>query len=103
MARRTRTGHREIGRSSDEGAALVSREAFCVLSGVSLRELATWEHEDLIVPARIVEQDGRREPLYDRAALRRARLIRTLADELEVNLSGIEIILNLLDQMERGS
>jgi hypothetical protein len=29
------------------------------------------------------------------------RLIRTLADELEVNLPGIEVILHLLDQMGR--
>ena len=33
--------------------------------------------------------------------MRRARLIRTLAEELEVNLPGIDIILNLLDQMNR--
>ena len=101
MAQRMRVGHREVRRSSAAGAAFVSREAFCALSGVSPRELAVWEHEDLIAPARVVELDGRREPLYDRAALRRARLIRTLAEELEVNLPGIGIILNLLDQMER--
>ncbi|HZO82780.1 MAG TPA: chaperone modulator CbpM [Candidatus Binataceae bacterium] len=86
-------------RRASAGATLVSREAFCVLTGVSSRELALWEHEDLIVPARVVERDGRRESLYGREALRRARLIRTLADELEVNLPGIGIILNLLDQM----
>jgi chaperone modulatory protein CbpM len=101
MAQRTRVGRREMRRSPGAGAAFVSREAFCVISGVSPRELAAWEHENLIAPARVVEHDGRREPLYDGAALRRARLIRTLAEELEVNLPGIEIILNLLDQIER--
>jgi DNA-binding transcriptional MerR regulator len=102
MVQRTRITHRSTRRSFAGGAALlVSREAFCVLTGVSPRELAMWEHEDLIVPARIVERDGRREPLYDREALRRARLIRTLAEELEVNLPGIGVILNLLDQMNR--
>lgn len=100
MAQRTRVNHRETRRPSAAGAAFVSRQAFCVLSGVSPRELAVWEHEDLIAPVRVVDLDGHREPLYDRAALRRARLIRTLAEDLEVNLPGIGIILNLLDQME---
>jgi hypothetical protein len=90
------------GRRRVSGApALVSRDAFCVLSGVSERELAMWEDEALLGPARVVVLDGRREPLYASATLRRARLIRTLADELEVNLPGIDIILNLLDQMHR--
>src|ERR1700730_6345351 len=81
--------------------ALVSRDAFCVLSGVSERELAIWEHEELLAPARVIERNGRREPLYAPQTLRRARLIRTLAEELEVNLPGIDIILNLLDRMNR--
>jgi MerR family transcriptional regulator/heat shock protein HspR len=80
---------------------LVSRDAFCVLSGVSERELAIWEHEELLAPARVIERNGRREPLYAPQTLRRARLIRTLAEELEVNLPGIDIILNLLDRMNR--
>lgn len=101
MARRARGSSRSVRRRPFNGPALVSREAFCVLSGVSARELAIWEHEDLIVPARMAQFEGRREPLYDREALRRARLIRTLADELDVNLPGIGIILNLLDQMNR--
>jgi DNA-binding transcriptional MerR regulator len=90
------------GRRRVSGApALVSRDAFCVLSGVSERELAMWEDEALLAPARVVVRDGRSEPLYASETLRRARLIRTLADELEVNLPGIDIILNLLDQMHR--
>jgi hypothetical protein len=88
------------GRTSG-ATALVSRDVFRVLSGVSERELATWEHEALLVPAQMVVLDGRSEPLYASEALRRARLIRTLAEELEVNLPGIDIILNLLDQMHR--
>jgi DNA-binding transcriptional MerR regulator len=51
------------------------------------------------VPSTTSEIDGRREPLYDASALKRARVIRTLAEELEVNLPGIGVILNLLDQM----
>ena len=60
-----------------------------------------WEREDLIAPVR-VEQIGRQvEALYDREALRRVRVIRTLAEDLEVNIPGIGVILNLLDQMSR--
>ncbi|MGH7914886.1 MAG: MerR family transcriptional regulator [Candidatus Binataceae bacterium] len=80
---------------------MVSRDAFRVLSGVSERELAMWEHEALLAPTQVVLLDGRRELLYASETLRRARLIRTLAEELEVNLPGIDIILNLLDQMHR--
>jgi DNA-binding transcriptional MerR regulator len=93
---------RGSGRRGDSGTpALVSREAFRVLSGVSERELALWEQEALITPARVIMLDGRREALYASETLRRVRLIRTLAEDLEVNLPGIDIILNLLDQMQR--
>ena len=68
---------------------------------MSERELALWEQEALVVPARVVMRDGHREALYASETLRRARLIRTLAEDLEVNLPGIDIILNLLDQMHR--
>lgn len=110
MVRRSRAQHsrtsaaqqRSRGRRRVHGAPdLVSRDAFRVLSGVSERELAMWEHEALLAPARVMIFDGRAEPLYATETLRRARLIRTLADELEVNLPGIDIILNLLDRMHR--
>jgi len=77
---------------------LVSRSAFCAMCGISERQLAIWEQEDLLTPVRI-EQSA--EPLYDRNALRRARVIRTLDEELEVNLPGIGVILNLLDRLQR--
>jgi hypothetical protein len=77
---------------------LVSRSAFCAMCGISERQLAMWEQEDLLAPVRI-EQSA--EPLYDRNALRRARVIRTLDEELEVNLPGIGVILNLLDRLQR--
>jgi MerR family transcriptional regulator/heat shock protein HspR len=100
MGRRSNLGGSGRSRTFAPGA-LVSRDAFCVLSGVSERELAIWEHEELLAPARMIERNGRREPLYAPQTLRRARLIRTLAEELEVNLPGIDIILNLLDRMNR--
>jgi DNA-binding transcriptional MerR regulator len=78
---------------------LVSRTAFRVLAGVTDAELALWEREEFIVPVNRADSVG--EPLYDTLALRRARLIRTLGEELEVNLPGIEVILHLLDQIGR--
>jgi DNA-binding transcriptional MerR regulator len=78
---------------------LVSRDVLRVLVGITDAELTIWEHEELIMPVQRVNSDA--EPLYDLAALRRAKLIRTLAEELEVNLPGIGVILHLLDMMER--
>ena len=94
MARRTST------RNSTRGeVVLMSRSVFRSIAGISERELTSWEREDLIAPVRIERVHGRLEALYDREALRRVRVIRTLAEELEVNIPGIEVILHLLDQM----
>jgi chaperone modulatory protein CbpM len=90
---------RNAGGRGGRNITLISRSALCVLSGVSERQLTLWEHEELLVPSTTSEIDGRREPLYDASALKRARVIRTLAEELEVNLPGIGVILNLLDQL----
>jgi DNA-binding transcriptional MerR regulator len=96
MARRTQS------RSSTRGeVVLMSRSVFCTIGGISERELASWEREDLIAPVRVEHGRGRVEALYDRDALRRVRVIRTLGEELEVNLPGIGVILHLLDQMGR--
>ena len=81
------------------GRVLMSRTAFRTIAGISDAELAVWEREQFIVPVDHAYTVG--EPLYDRSALRRVQLIRTLADELEVNLPGIEVILHLLDQIGR--
>ncbi|HEY1851912.1 MAG TPA: chaperone modulator CbpM [Candidatus Binataceae bacterium] len=80
---------------------LVSRHAFCFLSGISERQLEVWEREDFIRPARFGDSTTGNEPLYDREALRRARVIRTLQEDLDVNLPGIDVILNLLEQFPR--
>jgi DNA-binding transcriptional MerR regulator len=77
-----------------------SRVVVCGLCGVTESELALWESEDLVAPARLLERGKRFEPLYDAASLRRIRLIRTLADELDVNIPGIGVILHLLEQLE---
>jgi DNA-binding transcriptional MerR regulator len=79
---------------------LVTRTALRVLAGISEGQLVLWEHEDLIAPVSS-SSTSRGELLYDTWAVRRARLIRTLTEELDVNLPGIEVILHLLDQIER--
>jgi DNA-binding transcriptional MerR regulator len=82
-------------------AVLLTRDVLCAIAGVSKRELSVWEHEELIAPARVARVGGRPEPLYGSDALERARVIRTLAEDLEVNIPGIGVILHLLDQLDR--
>jgi chaperone modulatory protein CbpM len=77
---------------------LLGRSALRLMSGVSERQLLLWEHERWIEPVAGEEAD---EPLYEAAVLGRIRVIRTLSEELEVNLPGIDVILNLLDQIAR--
>jgi DNA-binding transcriptional MerR regulator len=96
MARSTMTNQRR--RTSRGEVVLISRTVLCSVTGISERQLAVWEHEDLIAPAQMSEIGGREEPLYSRETLRRIQLIRTLGEELEVNLPGIGIILHLLDR-----
>jgi len=98
MARRSIPGR---GSRSRRSITLVSRSALCALGGVSARRLEIWEREELIVPVIGDRDSGGAEPLYDREALRRVRVIRTLEEELDVNLPGIGVILNLLEQFPR--
>jgi DNA-binding transcriptional MerR regulator len=98
MVRRNTPGR---GRRSSRQVTLVTRSALCVLGGVSERRLEVWEREELIAPATVGDNDEGSEPLYDREALRRIRVIRTLEEELDVNLPGIGVILNLLEQFPR--
>jgi DNA-binding transcriptional MerR regulator len=89
------------GRAVRRESVLLSRSVLISMTGISETDLTLWEHEEFLVPARTVEREGHEEPLYSRDALRRIRVIRALAEELEVNLSGIGIVLHLLDQMTR--
>jgi DNA-binding transcriptional MerR regulator len=85
--------------STNARTTLLGRSALCLFSGISERQLILWEHEQLIEPVATLSAVRPEQPLYDATALRRARLIRTLAEELEVNLAGIDVILHLLDQL----
>ncbi len=84
--------------SRHRGGALFSRTVLCTLGGITEHDLRMWEHEEFIAPADVIEASNGSEPVYDQLALRRIRTIRTLADELGVNLPGIGVILHLLDQ-----
>lgn len=80
---------------------LITRTVLCSLGGISEGELAVWEREEFLAPARIERTDGASEALYDRAALERIRIIRSLERDLEVNLPGIGVVLHLLDRLSR--
>ena len=54
-------------------------------------------HAGLVRPARI--EGG--ESLFGREELARLRKIRRLIDELGLNAAGVEVVLRLLDEMER--
>ena len=58
--------------------------------------LRLYEREGLISPARSAGNTR----LYDEATLDRLETILTLTREMGVNLAGVEVILNMRDQME---
>ena len=80
-------------------AAYLSREALRTLGGITDDQLRLWEFEELITHSTMLEVEGHRVPVYSQSTLRRIRTIRSLGEELGVNLPGIGVILHLLDQM----
>lgn len=58
--------------------------------------LRLYEREGLLKPTR---SDGNTR-LYDEEALKRLEVILTLTRDMGVNLAGVEVILNLREQME---
>ncbi|HTG33601.1 MAG TPA: MerR family transcriptional regulator [Thermoanaerobaculia bacterium] len=59
--------------------------------------LRLYEREGLIKPARSAGNTR----LYDEEAIRRLEIILTLTRDLGVNLAGVEVILNMREQMEK--
>ena len=76
-----------------------SRDALCAMCGITEDQLRLWEFEELIAHTTMLEVEGHREPVYNLATLRRIRTIRSLGEDLGVNLPGIGVILHLLDQL----
>jgi MerR family transcriptional regulator/heat shock protein HspR len=59
--------------------------------------LRLYERQGLIRPARSAGNTR----LYDQAAIRRLEQILTLTRDLGINLAGVEVILNLREELER--
>jgi len=65
--------------------------------GIHPQTLRLYEREGLITPARSAGNTR----LYDEETLDRLETILTLTRDLGVNLAGVEVILNLQEQMRR--
>jgi len=80
-----------------------SSEKFVMISvvaerfGIHPQTPRLYEREGLIKPAR----SSGNTRLYDQEAIRRLETILTLTRDLGVNLAGVEVILNMKEQMER--
>ncbi|MCE5315497.1 MAG: MerR family transcriptional regulator [Armatimonadota bacterium] len=59
--------------------------------------LRMYERLGLVRPARI----GRKNRVYSEADIERLRQIQRLTQDMGVNLAGVEVILDLLDKMQR--
>lgn len=79
-------------------AAYLTRDALRTIAGITDDQLRVWEFEELITHSAMMEIEGHREPVYTQSTLRRIRTIRSLGEDLGVNLPGIGVILHLLDQ-----
>ncbi len=101
MRRARRSAHKRHPSAGARNRAYLSRSALCAMTGISEHQLTLWEYEEFVAPATMLEIDGETHRVYDQAAVRRIRTIRALAEDLGVNLSGIGVVLHLLDQMGR--
>ena len=79
---------------TDEPLYLISVAAR--LCEVHPQTLRLYERMGLIKPQRI----GRKNRMYSDADIRRLRQIQRLTQDMGVNLAGVEVILNLLQQMD---
>ncbi len=79
----------------DDGVELTLVE-LCRASGTAEAQVRVWVVEGVLSPRGASPEQWR----FGAAALRRARLARTLAGELDVNAPGIALALDLLDEIE---
>lgn len=84
-------------RRSGEEAKFVMISVVAERFDIHPQTLRLYEREGLIKPARSAGNTR----LYDDEALRRLEIILTLTRELGVNLAGVEVILNMREQMDR--
>jgi chaperone modulatory protein CbpM len=69
-------------------------QEFHMRTQIETETLRAWVEENWLIP----RQDSA-EPSFSEADVARAQLIRDLKDDLGVNNDGVEVILNLLDQI----
>ena len=69
-------------------------ESALILTGVSTARLARYERAQIVMPVRV----GRHR-FYHEGDLRRARKAYRLERDLGINLSGVEVILRLTDEL----
>ena len=80
-----------------------SRAKYLMISAVAERfdihpqTLRLYEREGLITPRR---SDGNTR-LYDEETIRRLEIVLALTREMGVNLAGVEVVLNMREQMDR--
>src|SRR2546423_11327470 len=77
----------------------LNRDAVRTLGGITDDQLRLWEFEEFITHTTVIEIEGHCEPVYSESTLRRIRTIRSLGEDLGINLPGIGVILHLLDQL----
>jgi len=72
----------------------LSKEEFLSLSGIEHETLGTWIEQEWLI-----QSGSSDEPSFTDIDIARARLIRELSVDLGVNVEGVGIILNLVDQL----
>jgi MerR family transcriptional regulator, heat shock protein HspR len=76
-------------------------ETVCEILDLHPRTLKLYERRGLIQVRWIETYHGQRQALFPPEEVRRLRRIRLLTLHMGVNLAGVEIILRLLDRLEK--
>ncbi len=85
------------GRKSQQGPRYLMISAVAERFDIHPQTLRLYEREGLIKPTR----SSGNTRLYDDETLARLEIVLTLTRELGVNLAGVEVVLNMREQMER--
>jgi len=88
--------HRDAHRETDERAVYVISVA-AELAGVHPQTLRIYERKGLLSPARTAGNTRR----YSEADIARLRAIQRLTQELGVNLAGVQLIMDMEDEVDR--
>jgi len=91
-----------LRRTVKSSGSYFSLESVCEILDLSPRTLRLYERRGLIRAERVEETEGQPRALFTPDEVRRIQRIRLLTKEMGVNLAGVEIILRLLDQLERS-